>query len=45
MAVMPAVLDFEDELPHAQAEHEQNDEAGFKIVHARRRALRADDAR
>ena len=42
MAVIPDAPDFGNELSHAQAEDKQNDEAGFKIVHARRRTLRAD---
>ena len=33
-----------NKLPHAQTEHEQDDEPGFKIVHARRRTRRADVA-
>jgi hypothetical protein len=33
---------FGNELPHAQAEHEQNQEARFKIVHARGRIVDAE---
>jgi hypothetical protein len=33
---------FGDELPHAQSEHEQNQEAGFKIVHAGGRIVHAE---
>ena len=41
MAAMPVVLVCGNELPHAQAEHEQDEEAGFKIVHARGRTVDA----
>ena len=36
MAMMPDRVGLGNELPHAQAEDEQDEKAGFKIVHARR---------